>query len=50
MGLFQNEIQIVEQPKHNKTNIIKIMSINGYDAIREQLDETNTLTVKHQPI
>ena len=34
MGLFQKEIQIDEEPKHNKTNNIKIKSLNGYDAIK----------------
>ena len=34
MGLFQNEIRIVEQPKNNKTNAVKLKSVNGYDAIR----------------
>ena len=29
--------------------MIKLKSLNGYDAIREKLDETNTLTVK-QPV
>ena len=29
--------------QHRKTNTIKIKSLNGYDAIREQLDENNTL-------
>ena len=50
MGLFQKEVHIVEKPKHNKSNGIKTKSLNGYDAIREKLDEHNTLTVKHQPI
>ena len=49
MWLFQNEIRIVEKPKNNKNNIVKIKFLNGYDAIREKLDETNTLTVK-QPV
>ena len=49
MGLFQNEIQMVKQPKNKKINDIKIKCLNGYGAIREQLDEHNTLTVK-QPV
>ena len=32
---------------NNKT--IKIKSLNGYDAIREKIDEGNTLSVK-QPV
>ena len=46
MGLFQNEIQIVEKPKNDKPDKVKLKSLNGYDAIREKLDEHNTLTVK----
>ena len=50
MGLFQKEIQLVENPKQNNTtNNVKIKSLNGYDAIGERLDEHNTLTVK-QPV
>ena len=50
MGLFQKEIQLVEQPKqNNNTNYIQITYLNGYDAIGERLDEHNTLTVK-QPV
>ena len=49
MGLFQNEIKIPEKPKNNKTNNIKIIFLNGYDVIRNKLDEHNTLTVK-QPV
>ena len=50
MGLFTKRIHMVNKPKHNKTKDIKIQSLNGYGAIRERLDEHNTLTVKHQPI
>ena len=46
MVLFQNGIQIVEQPKSNKPDKLKLKSANGYDAIREKPDEHNTLTVK----
>ena len=49
MGFFYKEVQSVEKPNHNKTNNVKIKSLNGYDAIREKLDENNTLTVK-QPV
>ena len=35
--------------KTNKTNNSEIKSLSGYDAIRKQLDENNTLTVK-QPV
>ena len=33
--------------KQNKT--VKVKSLNGYGAIREKIDEGNTLTVK-QPV
>ena len=47
MGLFNKENTVVGKPKNNKTNNIKIKSLSGYDAIRENLDkENNTLTVK----
>ena len=36
---------IINQTRLNKQNYL-----NGYDAIREKLDEHNALTVKHQPI
>ena len=40
MGLLQNEIpivEIVEKPKNNKPNKVKLKSLNGYEAIRENL-------------
>ena len=49
MGVFQNEIRIVEKPGNDKTNAIKSKYFKRYDAIRKQLDENNTLTVK-QPV
>ena len=49
MGLFNKENQINEKPKNNKTKTIKVKSLNGYDAIREKIDEGNTLNVK-QPL
>ena len=42
--------RLLEKPIYNKTNNIIIKSLNGYDVIRERLDEHNTLTVRHQPI
>ena len=44
-GVFQHETHIVEQPKNNKPDKVKLKCLKGYDAIREQLDEGNTLTV-----
>ena len=46
MGFFKKGITVVEQPKTNEINSTKIKYLNGYDAIREKLDEHNTLTVK----
>ena len=51
MGFFKTDVELIE-PKtqtNNKTDKIKIKSLNGYDAIREKLEDSNTLTVK-QPI
>ena len=41
MGLFEEVELIIHPKKQNKT--IKVKSLNGYDAIREKLDEGNTL-------
>ena len=46
MVLFNKEIQIIEKLKNNKTNTIKVKSLNGYDSIRE-IDEHNTMSVKY---
>ena len=50
MGLFK-EVELILPPKKQNTNnkTIKVKSLNGYDAIREKLDEGNTMTVK-QPV
>ena len=51
MGFFNKEVELIIPPKKQNTNnkTIKVKSLNGYDAIREKLDEGNTLTVK-QPV
>ena len=47
MTFFNKEVELIIPPKkQNKT--IKVKSLNGYDAIREKLDESNTLTAKTQ--
>ena len=48
MGFFNKEVELIIPPKKQNANnkTIKIKSLNGYDAIREKLDEGNTLTVK----
>ena len=47
MGLFK-EVGLITPPKKQNTNnkTIKVKSLSGYDAIREKLDEGNTLNVK----
>ena len=51
MGFFKTDVELIEPKKqtNNKTDKIKVKSFNGYDAIREKLEDSNTLTVK-QPI
>ena len=51
MGFFNKEVELIIPPKKQNTNnkTIKVKSLNGYDAIREKLDEGNTMTVK-QPV
>ena len=46
MGLF-TEVELIIPPEKQNTNNkpIKIKSLTGYDAIREKLDEGNTLNV-----
>ena len=48
MGFFNKEVELIIPPKKQNTNnkTIKVKSLNGYDAIREKLDEGNTMTVK----
>ena len=48
MTFFNKEVELIIPPKkqNSKTNNVKVKSLNGYDAIREKLDEDNTLTAK----
>ena len=50
MGLVK-EVELIIPPKKQNANnkTVKVKSLNGYDAIREKLDEGNTMTVK-QPV
>ena len=50
MGLFKN-VELIIPPKKQNTNdkTVKVKSLNGYDDVREKLDEGNTMTVK-QPV
>ena len=47
MGSFYKEVELIIPPKKQNTNntTISVKSLNGYDAIREKLDEGNTLNV-----
>ena len=50
MGLFNKEVELIPPKKQSINNKpIKVKSLNGYDAIREKLDEPRTMTVK-QPV
>ena len=45
MGL-NKEVELITIPKKQTSKTIKVTSLNGYDAIREKLDEGTTMTVK----
>ena len=50
MGFFNKEVELIVPPKKQNSKTIKVKSsLNGYDAIREKLDEGNTMTIK-QPV
>ena len=48
MGLFNKEVELIVPPKKQNANnkTVKVKSLNGYDAIREKINDGNTLTVK----
>ena len=48
MGFFNKEVELIIPPKKQNANnkTIKVKSLNGYGAIREKVDEHNTMTVK----
>ena len=48
MGSFNKEVESIIPPKKQNANnkTIKVKSLNGYDAIREKLDEGNTMSDK----
>ena len=48
MGCSKTRLRYLKN-LNNKTNNVKMKYLNGYGAIREKLDEHNTLTVK-QPV
>ena len=46
--LWLKSLKIKKKQKNEKINSnIEIRHLNGYDAIREQLDENDAMTVKH---
>ena len=45
MGLFNKEVELIP-PKKQTNKTIKVKSLNGYGAIREKIDQGNTMTVK----
>ena len=45
MGL-NKEVELITIPKKQTSKTIKVKSLNGYDDIREKLDEGTTMTVK----
>jgi hypothetical protein len=48
MTFFNKEVELIIPPKkqNSKNKDVKVKSLNGYDAIRDKLDENNTLTAK----
>ena len=49
MTFFNKEVELIIPPKkqNSKNKDVKVIkSLNGYDAIRGKLDESNTLTAK----
>ena len=49
MVFFNKEVELIIPPKKQTSKTIKVKSLNGYDTIREKIDEGNTMTVK-QPV
>ena len=48
MASFNKEVELIIPPKkqNSKNKDVKVKSLNGYDAIRDKLDENNTPTAK----
>ena len=47
MGFFNKEVELIIPPKKQTVKndkSVKVKSLNGYDAIREKIDEGNTLS------
>ena len=45
MGLFK-EVELITKKQNTNNKTVEVKPLNGYDAIREKLDEGNTMTVK----
>uniref|UniRef100_UPI00404A7BED hypothetical protein n=1 Tax=Flavobacterium sp. TaxID=239 RepID=UPI00404A7BED len=53
MGFFNKEVELIIPPKKQNTNnkTIKAKSLNGYDAIREKIDEgRDTVSTVKTPV
>ena len=48
MGFFNEEVEFIIPPKKQNTDnkAVRIKSLNGYDSIREKIDENDTMSVK----
>ena len=49
MTFFNKEVELIIPPK-KYNNSVKGKSLNGYDAIREKVDEDNTRKINPAPI
>ena len=52
MGFFNKEVELIIPPKKQNTSnkTIKVKSLNGYDAIREKLDSSDTVSTVKTPV
>ena len=52
MGFFNKEVELIIPPKKQNANnkTIKVKSLNGYDAIREKIDSSDTVSTVKQPV
>ena len=51
MGFFNKEVELIIPPKKQTNKTIKVKSsLNGYDAIREKLDEGTTTNPVKTPV
>ena len=50
MTFFNKEVELIIPPKKQNNKTIKVKSINGYDAIREKIDSSDTVTTVKTPV